>query len=181
MITIRTKEQRKHLMKLQFLCDKHCLLVLDSPEQSKALWQGAYNHGVEAYSASRWNEALAFLGTAYEIGLLRFAVAVRKRDYCLSASQFGAVGRYYANLLCRLEKFSEAKDCLRRSHDGLLYWSQDTTLDYPERLAAFEQLSEFRQKLVALLRLNRNDEAQTRCLDLMAQQLAKQALASLCH
>lgn len=168
-------------MTMQYLCGLHCQLVRQDRERALELWREAFDCGVEAYRSGRWIEARELLGTAYEIGLLRFALDVQHKGCSLSGSRFAAVGRYYSELLCRLEDFRAAESCLRRVHDALLYWSEEKCLPYPERVAAFDQLAEFRQKLVDLLELTHTNDVTAKCTNLIAHQLAKQAAANLYH
>lgn len=167
-------------MKTRHLCARHRLVIQQSSEQTNRLWWGAYNMGVTAYRTGNWERAERFLGAAYEIALARFAMDIQAGHCCLSANQFAAIGRYYANVLCQLQDFDAAETCLRRIHDGLLHRSEESQLPYLERVAAFEQLAEFRQKLVALLTLS-GKESVAKCTDLISRQLAKQAVATLCH
>jgi hypothetical protein len=167
-------------MTLQYLCAKHCQMIQQDSVQARHLWWGAYKKGQQAAQEHDWPRATAFLGTAFEIALVCFSQDVKHCHECFSASQFAAVGRQYANALCQLKQLKAAEVCLRRLHDGLLHWSDAKSLPYAERVAAFELLPEFRQKLVALLRLS-GMEAQASCLDLIAQQLTRQISRSLCH
>ncbi len=165
---------------MRHLCDKHCRLVQEDGQRAANLWNGAFNHGLAAYQAGDWARAESFLGTAYEIGLVRFASDVRRRQHASSVENFATVGRYYGNVLCRLKDFEAAESCLRKVHDGLLHWSQECYVPYQDRVAAFEQLEEFRHKLIALLRLTGRD-TYAKCMDLLAQQLSRQAAQSLYH
>lgn len=167
-------------MKLQHLCGKHCELVQRDPEQAVLLWHGAFNHGVGAFKSRQWHKACRFLGTAWEISLLRFAQDMSSGEFSIGPKEFGAVARYYTSVSCRLEYFETSESCLRRAHDGLLHWSQEIKVPYMERLAAYEQLDEFRQRLTALLNLT-GRQTYAKCWDLMALQLSRQASHSLLH
>src|SRR5690606_15608623 len=114
------------------------------------------------------------------IMLLRFTSAIDRGRGEIFIAQFAATGRCYATLLCQLEDFDTAEACLSRIHDGLLHWSGDQTLTYQERVQAFAQVGEFRQKLVALLE-GSGKGVYAKSTDLIARQLAKQVSAALCH
>lgn len=167
-------------MTLKYLCARHCELVARDGEQASRLWWGAYNHGVEAYRTGDWRRARTFLGTAYEIMLLRFARDLKQNRGEVFIAQFVATGRFYSNVLCHLRDFDAAEACLSRVHDGLLHWSGEQAFPYQERIQAFAQVGEFRQKLVALLAIS-GKGSYAKCVDLIARQVANQVGAALHH
>jgi hypothetical protein len=172
--------ERGRSMKLQHLCNKHCELVRCSAETAVQLWRRAYEQGISEFQVESWDEAKRSFGAAWEISLLRFALDINEKTPGLGPKEFGAVARYNTIVLCRLHELDAAEICLRRAHDGLLHWSQEPKLAYSERMAAYGQLSEFRQKLTALLNFT-GRQTYAKCLDLMALQLGRQAARRLFH
>lgn len=167
-------------MKMHHLCRAHCAMVQRNSKQAMQLWLGAFNSGVQAFEKEHWQEAKRFLGTAYEISLLRFVEENETAQFTLTAEQMGALGRYYSNTLCQLEEYEAAESCLRRVHDGLLHWAQEGRLPRQERIQAYEQLAEFRERTAALLSLT-GRETYAKCLRLMALQVSRQAAQGLFH
>lgn len=66
-------------MNYQYICPKHAIEVQHDEAAAMELWEEFMNRGVRDYALCRWENAFAFLGTAFEVAAIR--VGVKSNDY----------------------------------------------------------------------------------------------------
>lgn len=58
-------------MQHHYICPKHAEEVQHNEVAAMELWEEFMNRGVQDYSLCRWDNAYAFLGTAFEVAAIR--------------------------------------------------------------------------------------------------------------
>jgi len=65
---------------IKFLCDKHRAMLNDHPVQAINVWQDSFDQGSALYDQREWQQAIAFLGSAYETACIIMTSEVLDRS-----------------------------------------------------------------------------------------------------
>ena len=70
-------------MAIKFLCDEHRAMLTDHPVQAINIWQDSFDRGSVLYEEKRWQQALSFLGSAYETAcIIMISKALDQNSAC---------------------------------------------------------------------------------------------------
>ena len=67
-------------MAVTFLCDKHRAMLKNHPAKAINIWQDSFDRGSTLYEEKRWQQALSFLGSAYETACIIMMSKVLERS-----------------------------------------------------------------------------------------------------